>query len=81
MHLKLDKGKEEKITGNGIDGPSIWIVVKGDVTVEAINWGEQSNQTETLKTGQVVFIKSGTRVRFEKFGDEVVEAWVAFCEA
>jgi len=81
LHLKLENEKEEMITGNGIDGPSIWIVVKGEITVEAVNWGEQSNQTERLKTGQVVFIKPGTRVKFERFGDEVVEAWAAFCEA
>jgi mannose-6-phosphate isomerase class I len=81
LHLKLPDKKEEMITGNGIERPSIWIVVKGEVTVEAVNWGEQSNQAERLKSGQVVFIKPGTRVKLEKLGDEVVEAWAAFCEA
>jgi hypothetical protein len=35
LHLTLDKEKEEMIVGNGIDGPSIWIVVKGEVAMEA----------------------------------------------
>jgi hypothetical protein len=80
LHLTLDNEKEEMIVGNGIDGPSIWIVVKGEVAMEAINWGEQVNQMERLKTGQVVFVKPGMRLKFEKFGDDVAEAWAAFCE-
>ena len=80
LHLTLDKEEEEMIVGNGIDGPSIWILVQGTLDVEAVNWGEQSNQRERLMCGQVVFVKPGTRIKFEKIGEEKVEAWAAFCE-
>lgn len=81
LYLTLDKENEDMIVGNGIDGPSMWILVKGKLDVEAVNWGEQTNQRERLTCGQVIFVKPGTRVRFEKHGEEKVEAWAAFCEA
>jgi hypothetical protein len=81
LHLTLDKETEEMIVGNGIEGPSIWILIKGESDVEAVNWGERLNQRERLRCGQVIFVKPRTRMRFERVGEEKVEAWAAFCEA
>jgi mannose-6-phosphate isomerase class I len=79
LHLTL-KGKRTEIIERGIDGPSIWIVVKGTIEIEVVS-NEKGKQTEKLKTGQIVFVKPGTELKFTDVGDEDAEAWAAFCEA
>jgi mannose-6-phosphate isomerase class I len=79
LHLTL-KGKRTEIIERGIDGPSIWIVVKGTIEIEVVN-NEKGKQTEKLKTGQIVFVKPTTELKFTDVGDEDAEAWAAFCEA
>lgn len=78
LHLTLKMGKEVEMIEGGIDGPSIWIVVKGAVEVEIVD--NKEKQTEKLATGQIIFVKPGTGLRFTRVGNEDVEAWAAFCE-
>jgi mannose-6-phosphate isomerase-like protein (cupin superfamily) len=76
LHLTLKTGKDSEMIEGGFDGPSIWIVVKGTVEVEVDN----GKQTERLSTGQIVFVKPGTGLKFTRVGNDDVEAWAAFCE-
>jgi mannose-6-phosphate isomerase-like protein (cupin superfamily) len=78
LHLTLETGKDSEIIEGEIDGPSIWIVVKGTVEVEVVD--DKGTPTEQLATGQIVFVKPGTGLKFSKVGNEEVEAWAAFCE-
>lgn len=72
-----DEKREETIIKGGINGPSIWIVTKGTVNVDT----DMTSQKERLETGQVIFVKPGTELKFSSVNGSEVEAWAAFCEA
>jgi len=76
LNLVLNDERREETIKGGINGPSIWIVTKGAVYIDA-----DTSQKERLETGQVIFVKPGTELKFSSVNSSEVEAWAAFCEA
>jgi mannose-6-phosphate isomerase len=75
LNTKLGEGEEE-IVREGINGPAVFIVTEGDAVLSPVD-GEKE---ETLKQGQVVFVKPRTGYRL-KATSEKAQVWGAFVEA
>lgn len=73
---------EEERQKEGIQGPSILIVVKGSGKIAwSTNTSSSSSKEEELKEGSVLFIKSGTPISLEaSSGEEGLEVYRAFVE-
>ncbi|TGZ79040.1 RmlC-like cupin [Ascodesmis nigricans] len=75
--LKISlKDGEEEVLAEGIDGPSVFIITKGQVLMEAESGGRV--QKEELKTGQAVFVMPGRGWKMS--GEGETEVWGAFVE-
>jgi mannose-6-phosphate isomerase class I len=79
LHLKLEAEKEE--IWDALNGPSILIVISGQVDIEVENNADEVIQSERVHTGQILFVKPGTGLKFRRVGETNVELWAAFCEA
>lgn len=69
----LGKGQEEAVKG-GVEGPSVWVVIKGGVEMSV----DGQAQKERLEEGHVVFVKPGTKWKMRSEGG--AELWAAFVE-
>jgi mannose-6-phosphate isomerase len=75
LNTKLAK-EEKELVKDGINGPAVFIVTEGDVSLCQTK-GEEKE--EKLKQGQVVFIKPNTGFKL-KATTEQAEVWGAFIE-
>lgn len=73
LNTKLDAGEQE-VVDKGIDGPAVFVVTQGVVTLCRSDGKEEEN----LQQGQVVFIKPGTGFKFK--AENKAEVWGSFVE-
>jgi len=79
LNTRLAKGEEE-VVPEGINGPAVFIVTKGDVELSGSGNEGEGTKKELLKQGQVVFIKPKSGYRFKAQTDNT-QVWAAFVEA
>lgn len=77
LNMKFEKDGEEEVIAGGIAGPSIFIVIGGEVCLESTR---VDHAREYLKAGQVVFVKPAMGFKVKAVGGKS-EVWGAFVEA
>jgi len=73
LNTKLAPGQEDAVDG-GIDGPAVFVVTHGEVTLSRTDGAQE----ETLRQGQVVFVKPRTPFRLAAV--QGAQVWGAFVE-
>jgi mannose-6-phosphate isomerase len=74
LNTKLEPGQGDAVDG-GIDGPAVFVVTHGEATLSRTD----GTQAETLREGQVVFVKP--RTSFRLAAEQGAQVWGAFVEA
>ncbi|SPO31474.1 probable PMI40 - mannose-6-phosphate isomerase [Ustilago trichophora] len=77
---RMGKGAP-KVRNDAVDGPSILLVLQGEVQVVVEGEDEESMKGVGLKMGQLAFIAAGTKVEIKNVGEGEVGLARAFVEA
>ncbi|SPO31690.1 probable PMI40 - mannose-6-phosphate isomerase [Ustilago trichophora] len=70
-----------KVCNQAVDGPSILLVLQGEVEVLEDGQGEEEKAGVGLKMGQLAFIAAGTKIEIKNVGEGEVGLARAFVEA